>query len=426
MSRHLQAILYGQVIGTLTQGDGGQHTFAYADPDTRTPLSLSMPPRTEPYPHRLVEPFLEGLLPERESVRTTLGNAFGVSGRNPFALLEHIGLDCAGAVQFCTDEQVDDVLAGKGSLEPVLPSIADRLRALRADPTSWVVDREHWSLAGAQSKFALRQHNGWKQATGAEATSHIFKPGVEELRDQALNEHICLTAARAIGLSAAQSEYKVWEDQPAIVITRYDRASGPTGLMRIHQEDLCQARSVYPRDKYESDGGPGALDIIATLRRAGHPATRDENVSRFVDGLTFNYLIGAPDAHAKNYSVLLLGDVVRLAPLYDVASGLPYERHNLPGLGASAMAIGGERVFGEVGRRHIERFAAEARLDAARLIERTRHLAAAIPDAVSDALSDPSVRDRASDLSARLVDPVAALCARTIRQLDQPGARRRG
>ena len=423
MARHLQVILYSQVIGTLTQSDGGQHSFRYADPNARTPLSLSMPPRSDPYPHRVVEPFLEGLLPERESVRTALGERFGVSGRNPFALLEHVGLDCAGAVQFCRDESVPDALAGAGTLEPVVPSVAERLRALRANPAGWVIEREHWSLAGAQAKFALRQEGGWWSATGAEPTSHIFKPGVDDLRDHALNEHICLAAARAVGLRAAHSEYQVWDDQPAIVITRYDRAPDASGLGRIHQEDLCQARGVYPRDKYESDGGPRAVDVIATLRRFGPPSAREDNVSRFVDGLLFNYLIGAHDAHAKNYSVLLAGDDVRLAPLYDVASGLAYERRHLPGLGAAAMAIGGGRAFGSVGRRHLEQFASEARLDPDHLIDRMRALASAVPVAISDALDDPSVRDHTKELEARLMPAVSALCARTVTQL---GARSTG
>jgi hypothetical protein len=118
---------------------------------------------------------------------------------------------------------------------------------------------------------------------------------------------------------------------------------------------------VYPRDRYESEGGPRAVDVVATLRRAGRPATREEDASRFVDGLLFNYLIGAPDAHAKNYSVPLLADDVRLAPLSDVASGLAHERRTLPGLGSAAMAIGGVRALGDVSRRHLERFASEAR-----------------------------------------------------------------
>ena len=426
MTRHLQVILYERVIGTLTQGNGGQHTFSYADPNTATPLSLSMPPRTQPYPHAIVEPFLEGLLPESDDVRITLGEQFGVSSRNPFALLEHLGLDCAGAVQFCTDEQVDDVLVGNGSLEPVEPSIGARLRTLRTNPASWVADREHWSLAGAQSKFALRWTSGgaWRQATGAEPTSHIFKPGVQEFMNQALIEHICLTAARALGLRAAESAYKVWDGEPAIVVTRYDRLPLPQGgLRRVHQEDICQALSVYPRDKYESQGGPSAADVIWLLRRSGDRATRDENVTRFTDGLLYNYLIGAPDAHAKNYSILLLGDIVRLAPLYDVASGLAYERRHRPGMGEAAMSIGGERHFGRVERRHLEAFAVATSQDAASLVDRTRELAAAIPDAMADALDDSDVREYTAELPERLLTPLASLCATTIRQLDSPASR---
>ncbi|HEY8720910.1 type II toxin-antitoxin system HipA family toxin [Pengzhenrongella sp.] len=425
MTKHLQVILYERVIGTLIQGDGGQHTFTYADPNTATPLSLSMPPRTQPYPHRIVEPFLEGLLPEKDDVRSTLGEKFGVSSRNPFALLEHLGLDCAGAVQFAADAQVDDVLAGKGSLERVEPSIGARLRALRDNPASWVADNEHWSLAGAQSKFALRRTSGgWRQATGAEPTSHIFKPGVQELMSQALIEHICLRTARAVGLSAAETEYKVWDSEPAIVVTRYDRTRTPQGAFRrIHQEDICQAMSVYPRDKYESDGGPSAADVIALLRRSGDRAYRGENMARFTDGLLFNYLIGAPDAHAKNYSIVLLGDIVRLAPLYDVASGLAYEHRHQPGLGEGAMSIGGERRFGRVERRHLEAFAAATGQDAVALVDRTRELAAAIPEAMANALEEESVRTHTAELRDRLLVPVASLCATTIRQLDSPASR---
>ena len=425
MTKHLQVILYERVIGTLTQGDGGQHTFTYADPNTATPLSLSMPPRTQAYPHRIVEPFLAGLLPEKDDVRFMLGEQFGVSSRNPFALLEHMGLDCAGAVQFCADDQVEDVLAGKGSLERVEPSIGARLRALRDNPARWVADNEHWSLAGAQSKFALRlTSDGWRQAAGAEATSHIFKPGIQELMSQALIEHVCLTTARAVGLSAAESEYKIWDDEPAIVVTRYDRARTVEGaLRRVHQEDICQAMSVYPRDKYESDGGPSAADVIDLLRRSGDRTYREQNVTRFTDGLLFNYLIGAPDAHAKNYSIVLVGDIVRLAPLYDAASGLAYERRHQPGLGESAMSIGGERRFGRVERRHLEAFAAATDQDAVALVDRTRELAATIPEAMSDALDRETVRMHTAELRDRLLAPVASLCATTVRQLASPSSR---
>src|SRR5699024_1102321 len=112
-----------------------------------------------------------------EDTKDALGRQFGVSGRNPFALLEHIGLDCAGAVQFCPPDLVPEVLAQTGELIPLHGrDIGDRLRELRAnDASSWTAAREEWSLAGAQGKFALRLEDGdWYSATGAEPTTHII------------------------------------------------------------------------------------------------------------------------------------------------------------------------------------------------------------------------------------------------------------
>ena len=48
---------------------------------------------------------------------------------------------------------------------------------------------------------------------------------------------------------------------------------------------------------------------------------------RFFKGLAFNVLIGGTDAHAKNYSLLLVGPRVQVAPLYDVASAACYDQH---------------------------------------------------------------------------------------------------
>jgi hypothetical protein len=48
-------------------------------------------------------------------------------------------------------------------------------------------------------------------------------------------------------------------------------------------------------------------------------------VWRFAGALAFNWLIASTDAHAKNYGLLLAGRQIRLAPLYDIASILPYD-----------------------------------------------------------------------------------------------------
>ena len=317
-SRHLAVLLYDRHVADLEQTHGGQHRVHYRDDPGTTPLSLTMPTSGGPFSHRVVDPVLEGLLPERESARESMARHFDVSSRNPFALLAHIGLDCAGAVQFCAADEIPDVLARSGSLEALSDQdIEARLSTLRTDPgASWLAPRERWSLAGAQAKIALRREgDAWFEATGAEPTTHIVKPGVEGFRHQALNEHISLQTARRAGLSAAQSRFERFGSEPALVVERYDRRrSTEHTLVRLHQEDLCQATGTYPGDKYESAGGPRAVQVIELLRTHSTLRDRQRNLDAFVDALAFNILIAAPDAHAKNYSVLLLEDVVRLAP----------------------------------------------------------------------------------------------------------------
>jgi len=391
VSRHLAVLLYGRHVADLEQTGGGQHHLHYRTDPGDTPLSIAMPLAGRSFRHQIVDPFLEGLLPERPAARDAMARQFGVSARNPFALLANMGLDCAGAVQFCAPDDVPDVLNHVGELTPLSDTdIATRLSRLRADPGSnWLAPREHWSLAGAQAKFALR-HEGtaWYEATGAEPTTHILKPGVDGFRLQALNEHISLQTARRVGLSAAASRFEHFENEPALVVERYDRRRDATGaLLRIHQENLCQATSTRPGDKYESSGGPQAVTVVELLRRHSRLADRQRNIEAFVAALALNILMRAPDAHAKNFSILLLGSTVRTAPLYDVASGAPYDSTTASGLRESAMAVGGRRAFTDITMRRWRVFARDAGLDPDAVIGQVGDLARRIPDALADAFA---------------------------------------
>ncbi|TQL02971.1 type II toxin-antitoxin system HipA family toxin [Cellulomonas sp. SLBN-39] len=413
-AQRLAVLLYGKHVADLEQTTGGQHLLHYREDPGTTPLSLSLPLGGGPFKHQRVRPFLEGLLPERQAAREAMARELEVSARNPFALLTRIGLDCAGAVQFCAESEITDVLARTGTVEPLTErEIAQRLRVLRTDPgATWLAPRERWSLAGAQAKFALRHQDGhWYEATGAEPTTHIVKPGVDGFRLQALNEHISLQTARRAGLAAARSDFRHFGDEPALVVQRYDRRPDRSGrLTRLHQEDLCQATSTYPGDKYESDGGPRAVHVVDLLRRHSTRAQRENNLDRFVDALAFNVLIQAPDAHAKNYSILLLDGTVRLAPLYDVASGAPYDATEQRGLRQAAMAIGGRRDFAEIDTARWERFAREAHLDPDRVTTRVHDLASRIPDAMSDAFAAESGTPGIDELRSRMLDPVVRSC----------------
>lgn len=405
----LAVILYGQHIADVRQSSGGQFTLRYRDERGTTPVSLSMPLVRTEHRNSAVKPFLDGLLPDREDVRAEMGREFGVNGRNSFQLLRHVGLDCAGAVQFCEPSAVPAVIARQGSLHPIgEPEIGARLAALAESSTrSWVAPTERWSLAGAQPKFALHRVGGcWFEARGATPTTHIIKPGVATLHDQALNEHVCLTAAARLGLNVAASEYIEFDGHPAIVVGRYDRRpdSGGTGQVRIHQEDLCQAMSVAPDQKYETDGGPGTARILQLLRASARP----QDQYSFLKYQAYNYLVGGSDAHAKNFSLLLAGREVRLAPMYDVASTYPYEGvdHGLP------IAIDGKRAYGSLNDNNWANVARRAHLDSGRVVDTVHDLAAGLPDALSDTISEARAAGiRIEGLANRMLPQIGEVCA---------------
>ncbi|MDI1325633.1 MAG: HipA domain-containing protein [Brevundimonas sp.] len=103
-----------------------------------------------------------------------------------------------------------------------------------------------------------------------------------------------------------------------------------------------------------------------------------------MDAVLFNRMVVGADAHAKNYSLLLSGEGrVHLAPLYDIASALPY-----PGLDYQklklAMKLGGEYRLGCIGARHVGRMAAEVRQSPKRWVERARELPGKTPETVRE------------------------------------------
>lgn len=414
--RRLEVLLYGRLIGVVTQSPHGARRFRYLEDyagDDATPLSLSMPISMPEHAGRRIDPYLQGLLPDSVEVLERWAETFAVSPRNPFALLEHMGLDCAGAVQLAPEGSAREAIERDARLEPVSRAqIGARIRQLRQEPSGWKVPGDRWSLAGAQSKFALAaQDSDWHEPHGAAASTHIIKPGVSGYRDQALIEHVCLTALRTIGLPAARSSFEDFDGETALVVTRFDRRRDRTGaVVRVHQEDMCQALGVYPHRKYEGSGGPSAIGIIDLLRSRASDA--EGAVRQFADALIANYLLGAPDAHAKNFAVLLAGPQVVLGPLYDVASALPYDAEGAATeLDRAAMAIGGERRFGHITGKHWDSFARTARLEGSQLRERVVELAEALPPAVDQALT-PVARP---ELHERFMSRLSALCAQAAR-----------
>ena len=239
-----------------------------------------------------------------------------------------------------------------------------------------------------------------------------MKPAIGGLDDFDINEHLCLAAARSAGLIAATTSIRTFGAERALVVERYDRiVDGSDAIVRVHQEDLCQALSVHPDRKYEVDGGPGAEQLGRLIREVS--GARD--AIRFFDALVYNWLVLATDGHAKNYSLLLSGHQVRLAPLYDVASALPHLDHSRKA--QMAHKIGGEYRPSFIQRRHWERLAGSLGLGADEAYPRIMALASRLPDALADAASESHLTVNEQRIAATIRDQICNWAATRARGL---------
>jgi len=426
MTDSLVVLLGDEVVGILTRLSRDRLRFdydgTYRTRPAATPLSLSMPTQVASHPDHVVTPWLRGLLPDNQAVLDRWARQFHVSASSPFSLLATpIGEDCAGAVLFVPPDGVERARARKGNITWLdEEGVAQRLRDLREDSTAWLGRSftGQFSLAGAQSKTALLYRNGrWGVPTGTIATTHILKPAVAGFDDHDLDEHLCLAAARRVGLLAIQTRVGCFAEERAIVVDRYDRVIRGDKIIRVHQEDLCQALGLPPSRKYQNEGGPGPGDIAKLLRRVMPPRVADASLWRFTDALIWNWLVAGTDAHAKNYSLLLAGDQIRLAPLYDVASSLPYGTHERRL--KMAMKIGGDyRVY--PWQNTWAKAARELNLDADQLVDRVRELASAAPDAFSSAAAEPDVQSLDRPFTTKLIDLIADRARRCLELIGAP------
>jgi serine/threonine-protein kinase HipA len=198
-----------------------------------------------------------------------------------------------------------------------------------------------------------------------------------------------------------------------------------THTYRVHQEDFCQALRIHPSLKYQNDGGPGPKQIVNVLRanasgaprsKAGGVSTAyDEDISTFLDALILNWLIGGTDAHAKNYSILIGGGgVVRLAPLYDVASIFAFPDVD-PRKAKLAMKIGDEYRILEIGLSQWRKLAIDVGVDGDALVGRARAMAAELPDRLADEVTQLRNAGLSHAVIGVLADILSKRAARVVR-----------
>lgn len=424
MTMELDVLLGDALVGRVRDDERGRLRFAY-DERWRAgarayPLSVSMPLTIPEHGGGAVAAYVWGLLPDNEMILDAWARRFQVSARSPLALLAHVGEDCPGAVRFVAPSPRERLpREGEGRVDWLdEAAIAVRLRILAKDVSAWrsIDDAGQFSLGGAQPKTALFfDGKRWGVPSGRIPTTHILKPGAPELAGHAVNEHFCLTLAAECGLPVASSRILRFEDQVAIVLERYDRLRDGKVVRRVHQEDCCQALGVLPANKYESGGGPGMRAIATLLRERSRDAAED--VSTFASALAFNWLVAGTDGHAKNYSVLIgQGGEIRLAPLYDVASFLPYAGHAQRKM-KLAMKIGGKYRVHEIGAYQWKKTASEIALDPEGMVARIAEMASALPDRAADVLRRTKKEGIRSPVVAKLAREIQSRARACARQL---------
>ena len=325
----LNVFLNTRLLGKLTREKSGAVRFAY-DPDWiawehAIPVSISLPLREDQFTGAQVMAVFENLLPDNDPIRRRVAERVGAQGTDAFSLLSEIGKDCIGALQFLADDEVPqeaDQLTGTSlsdnEIEKLLKDLDVTPLGIRSENSFRI------SVAGAQEKTALLFNKGkWIQPSGTTPTSHIIKPqigklhGGIDLSNSVENEYFCLKLLRHFGLKTANTEIRTFGSHKALCIERFDRRWTKDGkLIRLPQEDCCQALSVAPTGKYQSEGGPGIVDVMDVLRGSDNPI--DDRLDFFKANILF-WLMGATDGHAKNFSLALSSrGRFRMTPLYDV------------------------------------------------------------------------------------------------------------
>lgn len=399
----LNVYLNARLVGRLRRPASGAIDFQY-DPgwlswEHALPVSLSLPLREDRYTGDPVIAVFDNLLPDNEPIRRRMAERVHADGYDAYSLLAKIGRDCVGALQFLPD----DVEPGPAGIVEGRPAseeyIAAKIGDLAATPLGVDEDEEfRLSIAGAQEKTAfLFWKDQWHVPHGTTPTTHIMKPQIGiilpsgiDLSQSVENEYLCLKLTAAFGLPSAHVAMADFKGSRVLVVERFDRLwTKNNRLLRLPQEDCCQALSVPPPRKYESHGGPGIAAVLELLKGSDDP---DADRRMFLKAQMMFWLLGATDGHAKNFSIFLRpGGRFRLTPLYDVMSAQPARdagqlQKNKMKL---ALAVGDSRhyVVDEIVPRHFVQTAARSGIPAAVVEEICAELAQRAARAIDETLA---------------------------------------
>lgn len=354
-------------VGMLKKASSGEITFKYNEEwiEDGFAISSSLPLQEDSFRGEVVSRYFDNLLPDNDDILKLLATKFGAESTRSFDLLSVIGKDCVGALSFLpadinapNDFEMNYTRINNTNIEK-------RLRTLGSTTPLGMNNEEDFriSIAGAQEKTAFLNIDGkWQEPHGLTPTTHIFKTSIGALGvdidfdDSIDNEWASLFIMKKMGLPVCETRIAEFGDQRVLIIERFDRKwtnyQGKEVLIRIPQEDMCQALSISPYKKYQSEGGPGIVDIAKFLMASKNS---EDRVNFFKAIIVFD-LLYATDGHGKNFSIFLEEDGFKLTPFYDVMSGYFLHKREKQPINKLklAMKVGasGHYSFKRISKRH--------------------------------------------------------------------------
>jgi serine/threonine-protein kinase HipA len=313
--------LYGLRVAELSSARPGQVVCRYTDealarwPANTPLLSCSLPLGPRPLQ---AGNFFRGLLPEGRALQALAADA-NLASYDTFGLLERYGRDVAGAVivaeQFPGPRPEGVEAYSEETLAAEVANLPERPLAIHDD--------SELSLAGLADELLLVEMAPglWGRPLHGRPSTHILKVEDRRYPGMAEMEVACLRLARAVGLTSVNATTRAIGGIPCLIVSRFDRRVVGGDVVRLHQEDSCQAlgrdaEADRGRGKYEASGGPRLAEIAALLDRYATDARQE--LMKLAAAVAFTLLIGNADAHGKNLGFVhgAPGEV-QLAPLYD-------------------------------------------------------------------------------------------------------------
>ena len=317
-------------------------TYRFTYSDSGEQVALAMPVRADSYNHGALHPIFEMNLPEGFIRRELSERLQRYTRIDDMLFLAIQGDDGIGRLSYTSD-------IGRSPAEPDdLDEIVnwDRQDNIFVE----LLDRHlfNTTLSGMQPKVAVPIEKASMQRQNV-----IIKSAGEDYPNLALNEFVCMSIARAVGLPTPV--FQLSKNRQLFIMERFDVADDS----RLGMEDFTVLMGRSSQERYLGSYENAAK--VIDLYGAGH-----DDMCRFFDYVAISCLLGNGDAHLKNFSLLYArpGDPPTLSPIYDVVCTQVYE------LEAKSLALKMNKSQEFPDRRGILRFArslgvkgAEKRLD---------------------------------------------------------------